>query len=161
MQTVHTCTLYVVITEQLLVYTRKHFPRWKGSRVSSPVREYSQEIRDIRAPNHAEITRNTRPSTRDDSARYTCTYSCEKHWILRVTRGTIRASTTQRRWDILWSTRGTRASVSWHGGSVKWRANSACTRCACEYTISSCAACALRKPFPPGLAILSCCVAQM
>ena len=35
------------------------YPGWKVSRISSAVREYSWEIR-IRAPNHAEITRNTR-----------------------------------------------------------------------------------------------------
>ena len=28
-------------------------------------------------PNHAEITRNLRPSTLDDSARYACTCRCE------------------------------------------------------------------------------------
>ena len=31
----------------------------------------------IFAPNHVEITPNTRPSTHDDSACYTCTYRCE------------------------------------------------------------------------------------
>ena len=54
-------------------------PGWKGSHVSSAVHEYLQEIRHIRAPNHAELTHNTRPSTHDDSACYVCTYGCDKH----------------------------------------------------------------------------------
>ena len=32
-------------------------PGWKGSRVSSAVREYSQKIHDICAPKHTEIMR--------------------------------------------------------------------------------------------------------
>ena len=33
-------------------------------------------------------TSSPHPSACNDSARYTCTYRCDKHWILRVTRGT-------------------------------------------------------------------------
>ena len=58
-------------------------PRWKGSRVSSTVREYLREICDIRAPNDWEITCNAlhrpHPSACDDSAHYTCTCGCDKH----------------------------------------------------------------------------------
>ena len=65
-----------------------NIPGWKGSRVSSVVREYSWEIRDIRAANHTEITHNTHPRTHNDSACYACTCRYDKHRILRVIRGT-------------------------------------------------------------------------
>ena len=61
---------------------------WKGLRISSAVREYSWEICDICAPNHAEIMCNTHPCTPSDGARYACTYECDKYWILSVTSGT-------------------------------------------------------------------------
>ena len=39
--------------------SQANIPGWKGSCVSSAVREYSWEIHDICALKHTEITRNT------------------------------------------------------------------------------------------------------
>ena len=63
-------------------------PGWKGSHVSSIVRKYSRQIHDIRTPNHAEITRNAHPCMHDNIVCYACIYRCDKHRILRLTRGT-------------------------------------------------------------------------
>ena len=64
---------------QKFQYQNKCIPGGKVRAFPALFMNIRGETRDIRAPNHAEITRNARPSTCDDSTRYACTYRYEKH----------------------------------------------------------------------------------